>query len=75
VTRIEFGAAGVQSIEFRATECDTQGMPNLIEDEATARPILERFRRLSATMGSELAIEGSRAIAYFGEANVVAAAS
>jgi poly-gamma-glutamate synthesis protein (capsule biosynthesis protein) len=75
VCRIEFGAAGVGSIEFRATECDAEGMPNLIEGEEAARPILDRFRRLSATMGTEIGIEGTRAIARFVEAEAVEAAS
>lgn len=73
VGRISFGPAGVRSIEFRATECDPQGMPNLIESEAAARPILDRFRRLSAAMGTELAIEGLTAVATFADAPAGAA--
>ena len=77
VSRIAFGAAGVRSIEFRATECDAQGMPILIAGTAEARPILERFRRLSETMGTRLEIDGPAAVARFveAEADVGAAAS
>lgn len=67
VSRIELGAAGVRSMEFRATECDAQGMPNLIASEVAARPILDRFRLLSETMGTRLEIEGPTAVACFVE--------
>ncbi|SJZ56120.1 poly-gamma-glutamate synthesis protein (capsule biosynthesis protein) [Enhydrobacter aerosaccus] len=75
VCRIEFCAAGVRTIEFCATECDVQGMPILIESEADARPILDRFRRLSATMGTEIMVEGPRAIARFTETEAMGARS
>lgn len=75
VGRIAFGAAGVRSIEFRATECDAQGMPNLIASDEAARPILDRFRRLSATMGTCLEIDGATAVARFADADVDTAAS
>ncbi|MEW6643918.1 MAG: CapA family protein [Pseudomonadota bacterium] len=75
VCRIEFGEAGVRSIEFRATECDAQGMPNLIASEEASRPPLERFRRMSANMGSCMEIDGHRAVARFAEVAAVASAS
>ncbi|CAH1665934.1 CapA family protein [Chelatococcus asaccharovorans] len=75
VSRIAFGAAGVESIEFRATACDAQGMPNLITSEEAARPILDRFRRLSGTMGTDIEIDGPRAVARFAAADADAAKS
>lgn len=71
VSRITFGAGGIQSIEFRATECDAQGMPNLIAKEEAARPILDRFRRLSETMGTSIEIDGLKAVARFAEAGAL----
>lgn len=75
VCRIELEKGGVRSIEFRATECDAAGLPILIDDAAAARVVLERFGRLSRTMGTEVAIDGARAIARFGETAHVGAGS
>ncbi|MBR1218265.1 CapA family protein [Bradyrhizobium sp. U87765 SZCCT0131] len=68
VCRIEFSQGGVRSIEFCATECDAEGMPNLITSKDASRPVLERFRRMSANMGTAMEIEGHCAIARFAEA-------
>ncbi len=65
VCRIELGRGGVSSIAFRATECDRDGVPNLIEEPMTAMPVLERFQQLSGTMGTTLAIDGLSAVARF----------
>lgn len=73
VCKIEFGMSGVRMIEFRATGCDEQGMPNLLESAADAAPVLDGFRKLSATMGTEIAIDGAKAVARFHEINAVAA--
>ncbi|MEP9350298.1 CapA family protein [Xanthobacter sp. KR7-225] len=71
VSRIAFGPAGVRSIEFRATECDAQGMPVIVASEEAARPTLDRFRRLSRTMGTEIEIDGARAVARIAQAGAI----
>lgn len=65
VCRIGIGKGGIETIEFRATECNRNGMPVLIQEPARALPVLDRFDRLSRGMGTEAEIEGLRLTARF----------
>jgi len=66
VCRIGIGQGGVETIEFRATECNRSGMPVLIQEPARALPVLERFDRLSRGMGTQAEIDGLNLTVRFG---------
>lgn len=55
----------VDEIEFRATHCNAEGMPVLIDDPNEAAPVFADFGRLSAAMGTEMLIEGARTVCRF----------
>ncbi|OLP58943.1 hypothetical protein BJF93_23270 [Xaviernesmea oryzae] len=65
VCRVVAGDAGIEEIEFRVTECDAAGLPNLVDEVAVADPVLRRFRALSKAMGTEVAISAATAVARF----------
>jgi len=55
----------IREIEFRATHCDSDGMPVLIDDADIAAPVLADFKRLSAAMQTETVVDGVRAVCRF----------
>ncbi|UAX95887.1 CapA family protein [Ensifer adhaerens] len=55
----------IAQMEFRATQCNSEGMPVLIDDEEEAAPVLSDFQHLSATLGTEMLIDGARMVCHF----------
>lgn len=66
VCRIGMDETGIRDIEFRATKCDSDGLPVLIEDEAEASAVLQRLQQLSRDFGTEIVLNGSSARIVFG---------
>jgi poly-gamma-glutamate synthesis protein (capsule biosynthesis protein) len=61
VARFTFSAGKVEAMEFMATKCDDQGMPNLIIDRSEAEPVLSSFALLSKRMGAEIIVNDNKA--------------
>ena len=59
----------IREIEFRATHCDRDGMPVLIDDADVAAPVFADFKRLSAEMHTETVVDGVRAVCRFNPAS------
>ncbi|SOC48232.1 poly-gamma-glutamate synthesis protein (capsule biosynthesis protein) [Rhizobium subbaraonis] len=73
VCSISIEAGQISEIEFRATHCNSEGMPVLIDDADEAAPVLADFKRLSTTLGTEMLIDGPRMVCRFETEERVAA--
>ncbi|MGQ8630997.1 CapA family protein [Agrobacterium sp. DKPNP3] len=65
VCSISIEQGHIEEIEFRVTQCNSDGMPILIEDAEEAAPALLDFQRLSATLGTGMSVDGSRLVCQF----------